>query len=484
MALRDEMGLTKALHDQNPWWSSGTVPEALSKPFRRRDFYTLRDKMDHEAILAIIGPRQVGKTTVMHQLAQNLMKRVDPRRILYFSFDYPYLDLLTEAPLTHILETYTTQVLREPVGELTDRIFVFLDEVCKLDGWSEALKGWFDLRRPIKFVLSDSSSQSILRGRSESLAGRIEIQRMLPLKFIDVVGYYEKIDVLKDANYELREALRLAVENDDANVFADAARRQLNALAPHEAKLRIHLHNYMLKDGYPGLLEVDSLPECSRALRTYVDLTTYKDLIRLFDIRDPRALEGLISLIAQESSRRMTNETMARALGLRQETLNRYLDYLESAFLLSRSEFYTRSRVSRMRKSKKLYLTNAGLRNAITGALRESTLQDPLEIGKIAETVAYDHCKRLKYCLERSGPPEIFYWNDRTAEVDMTMELFGKPVPVEVKYRSSVTSSDIRGVKRFMEAYNSPLGMVLTRDDFSSTEKLVLLPLWFFLVMC
>ncbi|MFQ6129063.1 MAG: ATP-binding protein [Thermoplasmata archaeon] len=484
MALRDEMGLTRALHGQNPWWSSGTVPEALSKPFRRRDFYTLREKIDHEAILAIIGPRQVGKTTVMHQLAQDLMRRVDPRRIIYFSFDYPYLDLLTEAPLTHILDTYATQVLREPVGELRDRIFVFLDEVCKLDDWSEVLKGWYDLKRPIKFVLSDSSSQSILRGGSESLVGRIEIQRMLSLKFIDLIGYHEEIDVLRKANSELREALRLAVENDDADVFADVARQQLNALAPHEAKLRIYLHDYMLKDGYPGLLDVESLPESSRALRTYVDLTTYKDLIRLFDIRDPRALEGLISLIAHESSRRMSIETMARALGLRQETLNRYLDYLESAFLLSRSEFYTRSRASRMRKPKKVYLTNSGLRNAITGTLRETTLQDPVEIGKIAETVAYDHCKRLKYCLELSGPPELFYWNDRVAEVDMIMELFGKPVPVEVKYRSSVTTGDVRGVQRFMVAHDSPLGLVITRDDFSSTEKIVLLPLWFFLLMC
>lgn len=484
MALRDEMGLTRALHDQNPWWSSGTVPETLSKPFRRRDFYTLKEKIADEAILAIIGPRQVGKTTVMHQLVQDLIGRVGPRRVLYFSFDYPYLDVLTEAPLTHILETYATQVLREPIGELTDRIFVFLDEICKLDGWSEVLKGWYDLKRPIKFVLSDSSSQSILRGGSESLVGRIEIQNMLSIKFIDVTGYHEEIGVLKDASHELREALKLAIENDDASIFAETARRQLNELAPHEPKLRIHLHDYMLKDGYPGLLDLESLPECSRALRTYVDLTIYKDLIRLFDIRDPRALEGLISLIAYESSRRMSNETMTRALGLRQETLNRYLGYLESAFLLSRSEFYTRSRASRMRKPKKVYLTNAGLRNAITGTLRETTLQDPVEIGKIAETVAYDHCKRLKFCLELSGPPELFYWKDNVAEVDMIMELFGKPVPVEVKYRSSVTGSDLRGVRRFMDAHESPLGLVLTRDDFSVTGKLLLLPLWFFLVMC
>lgn len=480
MMQRDEERILKSLHDQNPWWTSNEVPEVLARPFRRRDFHSIRDELQKNEIQAIVGPRQTGKTTVMYQLVEHLVETVNPRRLVYFSFDYPYVAAFTEKPLTDILEVYSSDVLREPIGELGERVYVFLDEVCKLDNWSRVLKGWYDLKRPIKFIVSDSSSLGVLTGSSESLVGRIDIRTMLSFDFVDAVGYHGTD--LGEPGSELGRAMRSAVEGDAPGLLS-TAKRVASDLVPIEDRLKIHLQDYLLKDGYPGVLGVDSLEECSRKLRTYADLTIYKDLVRLFDIRDPRALEDLIALIAQESSQRMSYLKLSRTLGLKLDTVKRYLDYLESAFLISRSEFYAGSRASRIRKSRKIYLSNAGLRNAIIGSLSEDTLRSA-DVGRIAETVVFDHCRRLAYRIN-AGPSPLFYWRSQQGkEVDIVMELLRRPVPVEVKFRDRVPQSELSGIERFLDEHSCPFGLVITKDSLTARGDIVLLPLWLFLIMC
>ena len=89
----------------------------------------MRKKMDEKEITAIIGPRQVGKTTTLYQLIDFLIseKGIDPKRAIYFSFDYPRLNAKTS--INEVLDVYATNMLREPLQGLRAPIYVFLDEV-------------------------------------------------------------------------------------------------------------------------------------------------------------------------------------------------------------------------------------------------------------------------------------------------------------------------------------------------------------------
>jgi hypothetical protein len=485
-----EQKVIKLLHRQNPWWENASVPENLTKPFKRRDFYVIRDKrLDEGEITAIIGPRQVGKTTMIYQLIEHLIreKKVNPKRILYVSFDYPYLTTIMDTPLNDILEIYSTQVLKEPISKLGDRIYVFLDEVCKLENWSHVLKGWYDLKYPIKFIISDSSSANILQGSSESLAGRITIQIMFPLKFLDFLRYHmpKKDSIFKMVNRTLRDAFVDSIKKSNPSLFYSALRESYSSLVQYEDEIKIHLQMYLLKDGYPGLLEIESLDECAEKLRTYLNLTIYKDIIRIFNLRDPRALEELVILIADQSSQRVDYSSLSRTLGLKKDTLIKYLNYLESVFLSSRAEFYSKSRASRIRKAKKLYLSNVGLRNAIVGELRETLLEDTAELGKIVETLVYDHCRRLKFNLEPGSRLELFYW--RTAqgkEVDIVFEVSRRPVAIECKYRNEIRKSELKGIRQFQREHDKCLGIVITKDALDCRDEIVFTPLWLFLMMC
>ncbi len=483
--------IIRILYDQNTWWSTQTVPNTLSKPFKRRDFYFLNDKILEREITAIVGPRQIGKTTILYQLIEHLIKdkKVDPKRILYLSFDYPYLTTITEKPVNDIFEIYPTQILHESVQKLSDTIYVFLDEICKLKDWSRILKGWYDLKYPINFVVSDSSIADVLKGSSESLVGRISPYTMLSMKFVDIVMYHEKDNNLdrlfNKVNWNLRDAFCISIKRSDPKTFYNEIRDTYTTLVPYEDKLKIHLQEYLLKDGYPELLDVEALTSCAEKLRTYLNLTLYKDIVRIFGVRDPKALEELVTLLADASSQRVNYDGLSKTLSIKSDTLKTYLNYLEAIFIISRAEFYAKSRASRIRKQKKIYVTNVGLRNALIGALNEGLLRDDVELGKVAEILVHEHCKRLKFCLEPGFKTELFYWRTTQGEeVDIVVELFRKPVPIESKYSNDIRRRDLKGLYKFLKEYEESFGIVITKDRFDLRENIIYIPLWLFLLMC
>jgi len=160
-----------------------------------------------------------------------------------------------------------------------------------------------------------------------------------------------------------------------------------------------------------------------------------------------------------------------------------YLDYLESVFLISRAQFYSKSRAKRIRKQDKIYLNNVGLRNVLVNRLNEQLFTDEKELGKIAEILVHDHAKRL-FCLECRNP-DIFYWKNKNGkEVDVIAEVKNKPIPIEVKYKNTISLDDLKGINSFISQKKSSFGFVITKDRIDKKENLIFIPLWMFLLLC
>ena len=488
-----EQTVLRAIYEQNPWFTTGVVPrefvkplKELERPFLRRDFFVLREKLKEREITAVIGPRQVGKTTTLYQLIDFLIGEggVAPRRVMYFSFDHPRL--VGKTSINEVLDVYATGVLREPLEALRAPIYVFLDEICRVEGWSRLLKGWYDLGYPIKFVVSHSSSSEVLRGASESLVGRISPFVMLPLKFVDLVRFRqpEVGEVANRFGLGLREVFSRAILTGNVEGFFNQLREARLQLAPHENLFRAVLQEYLLKDGYPGLLGVDSLRVCAQKLRDYLSLTLYKDVVRVFGVRDPTTLEELMVLLADVSSSLVEYSGLSSTLSVKLDTVKQYLDYLEAVFLVSRAEFYSKSRAARIRKRDKVYVANVGLRNALLGQLDESLLGDATSLGKVIETLVHEHCRRLQFYL--SGPgARIFYWRTPQGhEVDMVMEAASRPVPVEVTSEDEVPPKKLRGLEEFEREHHPPFSLIVTGNSFELRGRRIYLPLWLFLLMC
>lgn len=486
MATQEE-ALLRLLTEANPWWTSGELSERLAPPYRLREFSLLQDEMAQRPILALGGPRQVGKTTLMYQLIQEALRSgTEPRRILFVSFDFPGMAALTDDPLNEALRLYGERVLKRSWLELPGRVMVFLDEITRVPNWHRDLKGWFDLGYDLKFVVSDSSLTALRQGAAESLAGRLSTHLILPWKFVDALLFQEprlREDWLASSPSPLRLALRRSMKTGRAGTLFKALRELSVPMARQRARLKAALDRYLLMDGFPELLDKEDLQWCAHRLQEYLSLTLVRDLYRLFDIRASGVLEDLLALVARESGQRISYRGWADLLRIQERTLKDYLDYLEETYLVSEAEFFAASRAKRIRKQRKIYLQNPGLRNVLLGRLDEEALRDPAALGPAVESVVHDHAKRLVHGLAPGLLPPAFYWRDRQGhEVDVVVEIDGRPLPIEVKHRGDPTRG-LEGLRAFLAAHPAAFGLVVTRDRLALEDNLVFLPLELFLLM-
>jgi predicted AAA+ superfamily ATPase len=477
--------ILEILSSANPWWESGSVPDTLTAPYRRRDFFVIRGRLQGRPITALAGPRQVGKTTLMYQLIQDLLSQgVPPNRVLFTSFDLPGFGMHSEEPLNEAIRTYEERILREPLRTVRGPVYVFLDEITKIPNWHRDLKGWFDFRYPIRFLISSSSNSELQSGAAESLTGRVVTHLLLTWKFIDVISLRTGDHRINDAYLEARAALPISIRKRSAAPIFE----RLKAIRPISARQRIALRSaldwYLLVDGYPELIQLNDVNTCARRLDDYVKLTLAHDLYRFHKIRSTtRLLEELLSLVAGQSGGLANYTQLAQPLGLDERTLVEYLDYLEAAFLISRAYYYSKKRDSRMRKRRKIYVPNPGLLNIFLGRVDPTILKDPTEMGRLVESVVHGYAKRLAFNLSPGPSPPVYYWRDRhDHEVDIVIEFQGAPVPIEVKYRSD-PKRDLEGLHHFIEEEAPPFGIVVTRDLLELQPPILYIPLVDFLML-
>lgn len=481
----DSDEIFRLLIDANPWWSSGKVPQELTQKYRRRDFYVIRAERGSRPIVAIGGPRQVGKTTVLFQIIEDLLEdRVDPTRVLFVNLDLPGLGSVSTRPINDCLGVYQDRILGHHFRDQKGTVFVFFDEVTKVEGWHRDLKGWFDFRYPLKFYISSSSISELRDGASKSLTGRISTHLLMTWKFVDALMYLSGDDSWNDSGLRLRESFESAVAAGDPRILE----RRLRALEPVTIRKRSSLKSvtdrYLLIDGFPELLTVQNVESCARRLREYLSLTLTNDLYRFFQIRATRVFEDLLGLIARESGQLISYRNIAGLLHVEERTVIEYLAYLESVFLVSQSQYFSESRAKRIRRQRKAYVANPGLRNAILGRIDRRTLSNSDLLGPLVEGVVHDHAKRLVYCLNPGPDPDAFYWRDRqNREVDIVIRVGDKPVPLEVKYRNN-PDRDLEGLDSFLNTHpDSPFGLVVTRDLLQLRGRTLFVPLSHYLLM-
>jgi predicted AAA+ superfamily ATPase len=165
----------------NPWWKDGKVPsEIMGK--RRRIFHEIIRYLDKRQILVFTGLRRVGKTTLMYQIIDEILKKGEkPHNIFYFSFDEKGFGL------EEILKQFEIEILRGDLSRM--KTYIFLDEIQKLEDWPSKIKLLYDMSPKIKIFLSGSAQITMWRGTRESLAGRFFDFNIQPLDFEEYLEF-------------------------------------------------------------------------------------------------------------------------------------------------------------------------------------------------------------------------------------------------------------------------------------------------------
>ena len=419
----------------------------------------------------------------MQQLIQQLLtKKIDPKKILFAQLDEPFFGTEKTSLIQHVIDVYAKYILSCDLDSLAEKIYIFFDEIQQIDEWSETLKSYYDKRYPIKFTVSGSSAAGITRGSSESLAGRVSLNILPTLKFADYLRFRNPNSELIKQIEQLQTTLTTALENNSITAFSKTLAESHAKLVPYQRWIETLLSEFMVKGGYIELVEIDDYQKCAKYLKDLLQLVIYKDILKVFGIRNPKNIEELLLYLANHSAELFSETGASPKLKMKQETIGEYLDYLQEVFLINSCMIYAKNRAKQLRNPKKIYISDIGLRNVLNGTYSPQAMLDPRDVGLMAETLVHNHIQSLMSHFA-AYRPNCYYWKNH-CEIDNVITYGKTPVPIEVKYQNEISSKDAEGCLEFAQENTSPFGIVVTKNKLAYENPMVYIPLWYFLLLC
>lgn len=493
-----DMQLLRQLKAWNPWWQEGSRGiERFGVPEFKRDAYQPISEsfLQRKQAVSIVGMRQVGKTTIMHQCIRELLeKRVLPKNIFFISFEDSYLvakyNLKT---LFHdVVSAYAENVLQEDISSTQAELYFFFDEVHRLPDWAQSVKTYFDQHAPIAFMVSGSASFGMQTTKGDSLLGRMNEFTLYPFSYSEAVLYWEvpRHSAVSQEYHRLREILE-ACRSAGMKHFAqgklgdfyqatEAAHRDISVW--HRPQFQQYLRRYVLEGGFPRVWQqTDEYSKHRHLVEQHLQKVIREDLPQMAKIRKASALEALyISLLD-----RVGEETVLRTLGedtnLSPLTLEQYISYLKKTFLLFSVERTKTKNVLRQRRASrvKFYALDSAVRAAVLKN-RDELFDDPSEMGIYAENlVASALSRRL---VGSAGSAIRYYREGNRYEVDFIVKEGDSLLPIEVKWREDIPS--LPSLDRLRDKWKLKESVLVTRDhDFTYRDGRLSIPLWFFLLI-
>ena len=457
----------------NRWWNSGTVDSGFQYKTVRNEFNKIVEKIDNDRALLIVGPRRVGKSTLMYQTISHLLASgVAPKSILFFSCDDPVL-FDGKTTIGDILETYANDILHKNLFALEEKIYVFIDEIHTFKAWQTWIKSYYDKKCKIKFIVSGSSSAHLFDGASESLLGRHESIKVMPLSFIQFCEFwstYRKDEKISDF-IKLLPSGSLFENAEDYLAKLQIKIYLLEEFKPYVNKV---LEEYLLVGGYPEYFTVNNTTLWQkRIVEDIVGQGLYRDIVSLYRINSPIKLEKLLYFIAEQTGQATNSKTIGDTIGLDNETVSVYIDYLSKAYLTVSLDNYSSNMGKIIRKDKTLYVLDNGIANAML-RLRETS---ETRTGHLIEAL----CVRNALAICEDNYWGLYYWREGNKEVDIVIDSISSLIPVEVKYRNNALH-DIGGLNAFRDKFSAQkvsTPLMITKNNFLISESLNAVPFIF-----
>lgn len=453
--MKNELTFRQELERVNDWWLTGRVRECEFFPIKRMNFEQVRKGLETQRAEIIIGPRRVGKSVLIKQLIASLIENgIKPTSILYYSMDdpslYPFSDNLMKDMIDYFLENIA------PKG----RRYIFLDEVHLYKGWHRWVKAYYDRYPDIKFILSGSSTLALQKEAERLLYGRIMEINMYPMGFREFLRFASK----EVKRYTIDELF--AMKNTELRALGYGIREAFT--------------EYLLVGGFPEWFVLRDKPDGVRMWfkRLVEDITKraiYEDISSIYEIRNPKVLELILTFIVAHQSRVLAYETINEIAGLDRTTLINYIEFLKSAYMIV--EVLKFAGIKEQMKAKKKYLViDQGIRNAL---LKDYSLREE-NIGFVIENVIGISL----YVLSKEIGEAVFYYKTN-AEVDFILK-GRETIPVEVKYRSQITEKDSQHLLGILKRMKSKKGIMITKDILKkekiNNSEILYIPAWAFLL--
>ncbi len=359
----------------------------------------INKRLKDSKALVLLGARQVGKSTLLKQLEKD--------------FTQPILRLNgDEADVRLLFEDATSTKLNALIGQNKT---IVIDEAQRINNIGLGMKLITDNRSDVKVIATGSSAFELANKLNEPLTGRKWEFKLFPLSYSEMVKHHGLLT---------------------------------------ERRL---LENRLIYGYYPEI--VTHLGDEKDLLKTLVNSYLYKDIFILERILKPEKLERLAKALAFQVGSQVSYHELGKTCGLDNQTVEKYIDVLEKAFVVFRLSSFSRNLRNELKQSRKIYFYDNGVRNALINNFNPIDSRD--DVGPLWENFLI--IERMKHLHYNQKHCNIYFWrNTDQQEIDYIEEADGKLMPYEFKWKAN---NKTKFPKSFIHAYEAE-GQIITSENF------------------
>lgn len=336
----------------------------------QRMFYLekLRGYLKMPEIVALTGVRRSGKSTIILQLIDGLIKDgISPQNTLYINFEEPNFSAdLNSSFLGKIFDSYLE--FYNPSG----RIYLFLDEVQLVSDWEKFVAALYDRKANVKIFITGSSSKLLKGEISTLLSGRYISEIIYPLSFSEFLDF--------------------------KNIKRDPLIKS--------PKLLNALREFMEFGGFPRIVMEKEEYNKKIILSEYFNSILERDIILRHKIKNTRDIKEIINFVFANISSQVSSYKIEKDFNISSQNARRYFEYFNEAFLLQFAPFFAYSVKKQIYNPQKVFAIDTGLRNAVSFKFSE-------DVGKLLENIV------LVELLRKKQSP--YYWQDNKTEIDFVL---------------------------------------------------------------
>ncbi len=359
--------------------------------------------------IILFGPRQVGKTTLLENLIQ-----LEEKKALFMNGD--------DADIREILHNTTASRLKALIG---DAELVFIDEAQRIENVGLTIKLFTDQIKQVQVIASGSSAFELANRTNETLTGRKYEYQLLPLSFEELVNHHGLLE----------------------------ERRQM----PQR----------LVFGAYPDI--VTHPEDAKNLLKSLAGSYLYRDLLALEQIKKPVLLDKILRALAFQVGSEVSYHEIAQLVQTTPVTVEKYIDLLEKSFVVFRLPAFSRNVRNEIKKGKKIYFFDNGVRNTLIGNF--NPIEARADVGALWEN--YLVSERYKLNLYQQSDAKPHFWRTtQQQEIDFIEENHGKLKAWEFKWKEK---TKVRFPKTFVDNYDATTQIVSPKnyDEFllASSEE-------------
>lgn len=416
--------------------------------------------LDRREIIAIKGPRQAGKTSLLKILKEHLIsqKKISPGNIIYITFeDRDILDAFSKDP-----REYVNSYFSEGPNQ---RIYFLIDEFQYLKDGGQKLKFLYDIYENIKFIITGSSSLEIAEHTAKYLVGRVFSFYLYPFDFSEYLQTKPKNiqNVYAEASKKIGDFLKKTkIFKIKQDIFAKDLIR--------------YFEDFVISGGYPEVIKAKDLETKKIILKNIYDTYITKDIVALLRIKDLSGFRTVVRLLANQTGNLLNLHTLVNDSRSYFRQLKQYISILEETFIIRNLRPYFKNRTTELKKNPKVYFVDTGLRNWLVNNFNNFEIRT--DAGSLIENAVLSS-------LYQKQEGELRYWRTLgQAEVDFVLRQENNEIiPIEVKYSAMKLPQINRSLKSFINAYKPRRAIVLTKGFWGrakiETTDIAFVPVWY-----